>query len=193
MRKLIFIFLSMILFSCNDDKKNSTSNSSELDGRDTVSAENPAPGNIQEERDAVQTEAIQSEKENPGIAVTLNGKYRKVEKGEAAVDCNCNCIEVDFDRPTEWCIDKDKLYITARTQKTGENTAEVYFVSASREIEPDRKMPWGDFDTDVPVATIEFTNGGAELDWLGFSTNGEISTDYALYGKKTLEGTYKKN
>lgn len=186
MKKLIFICLSVVLFACKDQERTSTT--SEVTGQDTVSAENPPPGNIQEERDALQTE-----KEKPRVVAALDGKYRKIENGEAAGDCNCNCIEIDFKRPTEWCIDKDKLYITARTEKTGDNSAEVYFVSASREIEPDRKLPWGDFDTDSPVATITFTpDGGAELDWLGFSTNGEIATDYALYGKKTLEGTYKK-
>ncbi|WP_029035552.1 hypothetical protein [Salinimicrobium terrae] len=187
MKKLFFIITAMVFISCNDSK-NSDSDTSERVNTDNISADTLPPGNIQEERDAIQTQT-----EPPAVAVALDGNYRKIENGEAAVDCNCNCIEIDFDRPTEWCIDKDKLYITARTQKTGENSAEVYFVSASREVEPDREIPWNDFDKNTPVATINFTeDGGAELDWLGFSTNGEISTDYALYGKKTLEGTYKK-
>jgi zinc D-Ala-D-Ala carboxypeptidase len=186
MKKLIFIYMSIAVFSCKEQDR--TPSTSEATARDTITADNPPPGNIQEERDGLQTEI-----EQPRVAVALDGKYRKIENGEAASDCNCNCIEIDFDHPTEWCIDKDKLFITARTQKTGENSAEVYFVSASREMNPDREMPWDDFDTNTPVATINFTpDGGAELDWLGFSTNGEISTDYALYGKKTLEGTYKK-
>ena len=186
MKKLFLFIAAITFFSCNDEKR-TTSNTSEVE-IDIISADTLPPGNIQEERDAVQTE-----REKPRVAVTLDGQYRKIESGEEGIDCNCNCIEIDFDNPTEWCIDRDKLYITARTQKTGENSAEVYFVSASREIEPDRKLPWDDFDKDSPVATINFTpDGGAELDWLGFSTNGEISTDYALYGKKTLEGTYKK-
>ena len=186
MRNLILILLSVVLFGCND-QKSTTTTSSEVSDADTTTADLP-PGNIQEERDAVQTE-----KEQPKIAAVLDGRYRKLDNGDAATDCNCNCIEIDFDAPTEWCIDKDKLYITARAQKTGENSAEVYFVSASREMDPDTKLPWDEFDTDTPVATIEFTpDGGAELDWLGFAVNGEVATDYALYGKKSLEGTYKK-
>lgn len=189
MKKLIFICLSVVLFSCKDQERTTTT--SEMTGQDTVSSELPPPGNIQEERDALQTET--AEPPQSSIAVSMDGRYRKIVEGKAAVDCNCDCIEIDFDTPTEWCIVKDKLYIKARTQKTGENSADVYFVSVSREIEPDRKMPWDDFDTSTPVATINFTpDGGAELDWLGFSTNGEVATDFALYGKKTLEGTYKK-
>ena len=184
MKKLMFILLFVVLWSCND-QKSTTSTSSEVRTENTTDEALP-PGNIQNDREAVQTE-----KEAPKIAKVLDGRYRKLD--ENATDCNCNCIEIDFDRPTEWCIDKDKIYITARTQKTGENTAEVYFVSASREIEPDTQLPWDDFDTNTPVATISFTaDGGAELDWLGFAVNGELATDYALYGKKSLEGTYKK-
>ncbi|NJW51869.1 hypothetical protein [Salinimicrobium oceani] len=186
MKKLILICLSVISFACNDRGRNSTT--SEVADRDTISSKTQPPGNIQEERDAVQTE-----KEEPRIPVALDGRYRKIEEESAATTCNCNCIEINFEQATEWCIDKDKIYITARTQKTGENSADVYFQAVAREMAPDRKMPWQDFDTDTPVAKLTFTpNGGAELDWLGFSTNGEISTDYALFGKKTLEGTYKK-
>jgi zinc D-Ala-D-Ala carboxypeptidase len=31
-----------------------------------------------------------------------------------------------------------------------------------------------------------------ELDWLGFTINGDLAMDYAIFGKKTLEGQYKK-
>lgn len=187
MRKAVYLLLTLALFACND-QKGATSGTSEVNGQDTVSSEMPPPGNIQKERDALQTE-----KAEPQVTVELGGRYRKITEEKADTACNCDCIEIDFDKPTEWCIDKDKLYITAQTRKTGENTAEVYFVSASREISPDRAVPWDDFDTDTPVATISFNaDGSAELDWLGFATNGEVATEYALYGKKTLEGTYKK-
>lgn len=186
MKNWIFIFLSVMLLGCND-QKSTTSTSAEINEQDTTSTDLP-PGNIQEDRDAVQTE-----KEQPRVAVALDGKYRKIENGEAALDCNCNCIEIDFDTPTQWCIEKDKLYITAKAEKSGENTANVFFISATKKNNPDREMPWDDFDTDTPVATLTFTpNGRVELDWLGFAVNGEVATDFALYGKKTLEGTYKK-
>ncbi len=186
MKKLLIIVLAAVIWGCND-QKSTTSGAAEALEQDTTSADLP-PGNIQEERDAVQTD-----KEPVRVAEALDGRYKKIEEGQSAPDCNCNCIEIDFDTPTEWCIDKDKLYITARTQKTGDNTANVYFVAPNREIQPDRKLPWDDFDTNTPVAKLNFLpDGGMELDWLGFAVNGEVATDYALYGKKTLEGTYKK-
>lgn len=190
MKRLFFIIAAIAFFSCNDGKS-STSEISERIDADTISADTLPPGNIQEERDAVQTgKEVPREEVQP---VAGDGKYRKIIDDNPTSDCNCNCIEIAFDRPTEWCIDKDKLYMTARCKKTGENTAEIYFVAVSRENSPDRPIPWHDFDTNTPVATVTFqSDGSAQLDWLGFTKDGEVMTDYALYGKKTLEGIYKK-
>lgn len=184
MKKYLIILLIAFLTSCADNNKNSNHNS-DLNER---TAESIPPGNIEKERDAVQTD-----KEEPKIVESLNGKYRKLIKDKPAEDCNCNCIEISFDKPTEWCIVKDKIYITARTRKTGENSADLFLVGPSKDENSDRSFPWKDFDTNTPIATIVFhPDGSADLDWKGFSTNGEIATDYAIYGKKTLEGKYKK-
>ncbi len=185
MKKYLFIMLIALLTSCEDDKKESKDYS---ENNEKITDSLP-PGNIQKERDAVQTE-----KEEPKTVATLNGRYRKMVKDQPAADCNCNCIEVSFDGPTEWCIVKDKIYINARCEKTGDNTADLYFVSSSRDENPERQLPWKDFDTDMPIASIEFQpDGSAKLDWKGFSSGGKIATDYAIYGKKTLEGTYMKD
>lgn len=191
MKKFLFIFTAVALFSCNDGK-NTASGTSESIDLDTISADTLPPGNLQEERDALQTDKEISQPSVVPVASNY-GRFRKIEGDETTADCNCNCIEVSYDRPTEWCIDKDKMYISARCEKTGENTADVYFVAAARENSPDRTVPWDEFDTDTPVATLTFQpDGSAELDWLGFSKNGEVVTEYALYGKKSLEGTYTK-
>ena len=191
MKNLLFIFL-VVVYSCNDGKT-TTSNSSERLDPDTISADTLPPGNLQEERDAMQTEKETIRTAAEPIAAN-HGRYRKMFKDKAADDCNCNCIEIAYDKATEWCIDKDKVYMSARCQKTGDNTADVYFVASSREISPDRAIPWDEFDTNTPVATLTFQpDGSAKLDWLGFSKNGEVMTDYALYGKKTLEGIYKRD
>ncbi|MHA6281359.1 hypothetical protein ACXYMT_14380 [Salinimicrobium sp. CAU 1759] len=191
MKNLLFIIL-VVIYSCNDGKSN-TSNTSEKIDPDTISADTLPPGNIQEERDAMQTEKEELRTAPDPIAVN-HGRYRKMIKDKAADDCNCNCIEIAYDRATEWCITKDKVYMNARCQKTGDNTADVYFVGSGRELSPDRSLPWKEFDTNTPVATLTFQpDGSAKLDWLGFSKNGEVITDYALYGKKTLEGIYKKD
>ena len=191
MKKFLFIILLFGLHSCNDGRTNASNTSERVDA-DTITTDTLPPGNLQEERDAVQTrKEVKRTGDDPVAA--YHGRYRKIVKDKAADDCNCNCIEIAYDRATEWCIDKDKMYMSARCKKTGDNTADVYFVASSREISPDRPLPWNEFDTNTPVATLTFRpDGSAELDWLGFSKNGEVMTDYALYGKKTLEGTYKK-
>lgn len=191
MRKIFCLVIAFALFSCNEGKSTASGNSERIDP-DTISADTLPPGNIQEERDALQTDIEAPKRENEAVANNF-GKYRRIVDGTASVDCNCNCIEIAYDRPTEWCIDKDKMYISARCKKTSENTAEIFFVAPSRENSSDHPLPWKDFDTAQPVATVTFQpDGSAELDWIGFSRNGEIVTEYALYGKKTLEGTYKK-
>ncbi|MFD2516588.1 hypothetical protein [Salinimicrobium flavum] len=185
MKKYIVILIMVLMASCKDEKRPSNQTSE----RENIANESIPPGDIQEERDAVQTE-----KEDPKKVTAINGRYRKMIDDKPAEDCSCNCIDVDFDAATEWCIVKDKVYITARSVKTGENTADLFFVAASRDEDPDRQLPWEDFDTDTPVATLEFNpDGSADLDWIGFSTDGQVATDYAIYGKKTLEGTYKKD
>lgn len=184
MKNILLILLVAFFTSCEDSKKDSN-HSQELNEQ---TAETITKGNIEKEKDAVKTE-----KEVPKTVTSLKGKYRKLIKDEPASDCNCNCIEISFDNPTEWCIVKDKIYITARSQKTGENSADLYFVSPSRDENSERPLPWKDFDTNTPIATITFQpDGSADVDWKGFSTNGEVATDYAIYGKKTLEGKYKR-
>lgn len=191
MKNLLFIFTAAILFSCNDGKNRASETSERIDS-DTISADTLPPGNLQEERDAVQTDKESPQPDAVAVA-NYSGKYRKLVENQPATDCNCNCIEISYDNATEWCIGKDKIYISARCRKTGENTADVYFVAPSREDSPDKPLPWNDFDTNSPVATLTFQpDGSADLDWLGFSKNGEVITEYALLGKKTLEGTYKK-
>lgn len=179
------IIMCAALIGCKDEKRASTHYPEQEERiKDTLS-----PGNLQEERDALQTE-----KEKPKPLATLSGKYRKTIEGKPATDCNCNCIDISFDNPTEWCIIKDKVYINARCEKTGENTANLYLVEPTRDENADRPFPWKDFDTDSPIASMEFgQDGSVEIDWKGFSTNGKIATDFAIYGKKSLEGTYKRD
>jgi zinc D-Ala-D-Ala carboxypeptidase len=190
---LLYLFL-LLLLSCQEQKKDS-----EVEKSRILEQEIP-PGNVQEERAALQSsnedrsaeeaEEIEAKEE---IHIDAPGKYQRLSKGEAKTDCNCDCIDIDFEKPTEWCIVKDKVYISARSQKTGAKTADLYFINSSRDEETERSIPWKQFDTGTPIATIQFQpDGTAEIDWIGFSINGEVATDYAIYGKKTIEGTYKK-
>lgn len=151
MKRYLIILLIAFLTSCEDSNKNSN-NTPKLNEQ---TAESIPPGNIQQERDAVQTK-----KEEPKTPENLNGRYRKLVKDQSTADCNCNCIEISFDKPTEWCIVKDKIYITARSQKTGENFVDLYLVGTSKDENSDRPLPWKDFDTNIPIASIVFQPEG---------------------------------
>lgn len=183
-KSLNLLFLGLLVFclSCGEENKSDASaENTEKSAKENLSAEN-----LQKESTELNTETSEP--------IAFNGRYRKVVKDKPADDCNCNCIKVDLEKPSEWCIVKDKVYITAQCRKSGDNSVDIYFVGVSREDAPERPMPWKDFDTDQPIASIAFQpNGDAQLDWKGFSMDGKIATDYAIFGKKTLEGTYKKD
>lgn len=184
MKKYVIILACGILFSC-DNKRSSEGILSE---ESEVAPETIPPSKVEPQVDGV---AAGEEMARP-LAV-IDGRYQKLEKDDLSADCNCRCIDVDFNASTEICIVKDKIYINVRFEKTGESTANIYLVNVSREKNPERKFPWEEFDRNTPIASMEFIpDGTAELDWKGFNIGGEIATDYAIYGKKSLEGTYKK-
>ena len=185
MKKLLnLLFLGLLVFcvSCGDEAKSGQP----VANSEQSSVEQPDSKHQPEKKDVSEMERVKP--------VAFDGRYRKLIKDQPATDCNCNCIDVDFEKPSEWCIVKDKIYISAQCKKTGDHSVDIYFVGVSRENAPDRRLPWKDFDIDKPIASIAFEpNGDAKLDWKGFTIDGEIATDYAIYGKKTLEGTYKRD
>lgn len=203
MKKLLYLFLLCPLYlACDDEKKRSNAvekvqQETSLPA-DTSSADTPHAEVIDEaatEKDGVQTEPsqkpaeVQEQQANTGLA----GKYRQVDPDENPGSCNCNCIEVSFTTPTELCIALDKIYINARYSRISPEKANVYFEEMLRDEETERELPWNDFDKNTPVATVtRQPDGSLKLDWLGFAINGDLAVDYAIYGKKTLEGQYKK-
>ncbi len=202
MRKLLFLlFLFPLLQACNDEKRNSGPDvdvQNELPApADTSSADTPQAEVIDEaatEKDGVQTEP---EGEEPEVQkqqsqTSLSGKYIQLDPDEPG-SCNCNCIEVSFTTPTELCIARDQIYITARYSKVGNTKANVFLNEVTKSEGTENEIPWNDFDKNTPIATVtQQPDGSLKLDWLGFAINGEIAVDYAIYGKKTLEGQYKK-
>lgn len=123
------------------------------------------------------------------------GSYKKVAaKDEAETPgCNCNCIDLSFESDFDLCLAEDKIYITANCEKTGPNTADIYLTSVLRAENLEREIPWEKFDKNVPIATVKrMPDGNLELDWIGFSIDGELAVDYAIFGKDALEGTYNK-
>ncbi len=117
-----------------------------------------------------------------------NTKYVKVDENDGG--CSCYCVDIVTTGQTELCLKQDEIYINARFSQSG-NTTLVYFSGPSAKNTND-ELPWEDFDTNTPIAEITPTAEGMKLDWKGFSINGELAVDYAIYGKKALEGSYRK-
>ena len=202
MKKLLFLLLLSPLFlACNDEKKGSDPVDGDLiensTPADTSSADTPQAEVIDEaatEKDGVQTEPEGEEPEvqEQQTKAIIAGKYMQLDPDEPG-NCNCNCIEVSFTSPTELCIARDQIYITARYSKVGNTKANIFLNEVTRSEGTETDIPWGDFDKNTPIATVtQQPDGSIKLDWLGFAIDGEIAVDYAIYGKKTLEGQYKK-
>lgn len=121
----------------------------------------------------------------------ISGNYIKVGE-ENDNNCGCYCLDINFNSESELCLVKDDMYISSRFQRTGDNTINVFLIKPSTRNKQN-EIPFQNFDTDSPIATIvQLPNGELELNWLGFKSNGDLINDYAIYGKKTLEGTYKR-
>lgn len=196
MKILCFFLLLIMITGCNDqenqrnDRESDTMNESR---NDTADGADLPPGNVQKERDAVQTERETIPPRQDRITHSFEGRYTKIGTENTSESCTCNCIEVSFAKPSRLCIDSDGLAISARMKETSNNSAEIYLTDPE-ENSAKQDLPWDDFDRDTPIATLDLKpDGTLELDWIGFSTDGELAVDYAIYGKKALEGTYERD
>jgi len=190
--------LILVLASCkNEDKKQDEKTNDEIEqnenqktsGIDT-DKNNSEVNNNENEDNSIDSPDNDSESSSRSSEKAIAGEiYVKIDEKDA--NCNCYCLELDMNNNTELCLSEDKIYITASYSKSG-NNVNMYYTSPSSKNTND-ELPWEDFDTNTPIAVLSPTdNGNMELDWKGFSINGELAIDYAIYGKKTLEGTYKK-
>ena len=125
-------------------------------------------------------------------AGTIEGQYIKMGE-EADPNCECYCLDLNFTSNSELCLSPDNIYIIAKFEKTNTNLINIYLTDPSDINSEGDKIPWAKFDRNIPIATItQQPNGELDLDWLGFSINGDLAMDYAILGKKTLEGKFKK-
>ena len=125
-------------------------------------------------------------------ARTIEGQYIKMGE-EADPNCECYCLDLNFTSNSELCLSPDNIYIIAKFEKTNTNLINIYLTDPSDINSEGDKIPWAKFDRNIPIATItQQPNGELDLDWLGFSINGDLAMDYAILGKKTLEGKFKK-
>ena len=116
-KTLNILFLSLMIFctSCGDEEKSKAP---------SASREQSAAGETVSKISGKETATTKSEKPEP-VAV-VDGRYRKLVDKKPAADCNCNCIEIDFDKPTEWCIVKDKVIHNCTGQENREKIPQTY-------------------------------------------------------------------
>lgn len=135
----------------------------------------------------------QTDNSNPeSHASSLSGNFMKIGE-EMDNSCTCYCVNINYTGNSELCLSPSKMYINIRMAKKSNQNTDIFFVSPSSKNTEGKDIPWSKFDKNVPIATITSKeNGEIDLDWLGFSINGDLAIDYAILGKKTLEGNYKK-
>ncbi|MFV8224841.1 hypothetical protein [Christiangramia aquimixticola] len=187
MRKfLIFIFSISVLVSCKnneqDDQKESVPQTT-----DDFKPSEKEKGHPVNSDTATVSEAPKKEK-TPSNKV-FSGILIKEDHPEDTA-CNCYCLEIQPAANTKLCIKENELFINALSKREG-NDILLFYQQKIVESNND-EIPWNQFDKDTPIAILSPSgNNIYKLDWKGFSINGELAVDYAILGKKTLEGTYK--
>lgn len=138
------------------------------------------------------TENTLKQEQGSDETANLSGKYIKLGE-ESDVDCTCYCLDINLNSTSELCLIPDEMYIETRMQRSNDNTVNIFLVVPSDKNTTGENIPWEQFDKNVPIASVTtISNGELQMNWLGFTSNGDLAMDYAIYGKKTLEGIYKK-
>ncbi len=195
MRALILLIcFSVCLISCNDSGKKkdnlSTKNDSLEYKNDLGTSAQDQPINVVEETPEENVKPEGDRRENSDLEKAHSGTYLKTDQQED-LSCKCYCLEVSIGGTSELCLKENEMYIYARFEQDG-NNINIFYKSRSDKT-PAEKIPWDKFETGMPIAVLSpEPNGDLKLDWKGFRIDGEIAIDYALLGKKTLEGNYKK-
>lgn len=139
-------------------------------------------------------ELTKNSAKNKATTKDFSGSYQRADDDKTGLDCDCNCLNINLDQSQSICIDKqDNINVEVKFKEGEESDLVIYFVSGSGNMEGQKDIPWEGFDKNSVLATIDFTSPDSfKLDWKGFTQNGEIAIDYALLGKKNLEGKYKR-
>lgn len=118
-----------------------------------------------------------------------SGTYTNLAFAEES-NCECYCLKIEAGKSSELCLKPGELYMQADFRKVG-NKIHVFYKGASVKSNQN-DIPWNDLDTGTAVATFSKVSANEyKLDWKGFQIDGKTAVEYALLGKKTLEGTYK--
>lgn len=194
-KKIVLIcFLAAAGFiSCNDHEKKTEEETQELmdpAAEYTTGNSESKPEDVQRTTAPGDTNGNENSKESSSTsAEILPGHYSRNDSEDD--DCSCSCFELNMNQNSELCLKEEEIYIQARFSKADDGKVNVFYVRPS-EKNTNKDLPWEKFDTNKPIATITPSGQGVKLNWKGFSINGELAVDYAIYGKKTLEGTYNK-
>lgn len=179
----LLIFLLLLACKQEEEKRSQAKEKNQV--------ENSIPGEMEDTSSA--NNRSEDKKELPKKSSITDYEGRLIKTGESIASCDCNCFDLSFSSPTQLCINKDDMYILGRIEKTGPQEAAVFLIDPVKEEEMEKNLPWSEFDRNLPIATLNINQDGSlELDWIGFSKDGELAVDYAIFGKKTLEGTYKR-
>ena len=187
MRKIpILIFFILCLISCNDTKKENDPDAHPEQNMDQNRGQNQEKNLIDNSPDTASNKA----KEEPKAKTFEDFAGTYINTEHADDNCMCYCLEVT-NSSSELCLKENELYINARFEKQDDNINVYYSGKSSRTSNSD--IPWEKFEKGTPIAVLMANNDGTyKLDWKGFTIDGDIAVDYALLGKKTLEGNYKK-
>lgn len=192
MRNIITLaFLVLCFSSCQDQEKKEEKEDSYSTEESINDKETSGQDQLKDQsNDYSEENYSKSESTEEKSKTAISGVYIKDDRTEDNA-CSCYCLDVQNNGTSELCLTEDKLYINARFETNGDNINVYYSGKSSRTS--DSELPWDKFETGTPIAVLSPNdNGNLELDWKGFRIDGEIAIDYALLGKKTLEGTYKK-
>jgi zinc D-Ala-D-Ala carboxypeptidase len=201
---LIPVLCFLFLLSCRENKSADDQDSLNTEENEFSPVDRNIPREAVDDEDLENPEMTSRENNNNSTVedppqsdtprrttTVITGQYIKIGQ-ESDAACACYCLDLSS-TTAELCLVNGKMYVNTRLQKNPDNTINVFLSEPSARNTEGKEMPWKDFDRNSAIATVKpKSNGELEFDWLGFTINGDLAIDYAILGKKTLEGDYKK-
>lgn len=197
---MFICLLAMSVIACQDDKKSSSEElTSEDDVIEKISSKEQERDlqtnehdeeivEVQEEENVSST----SKNDRPGPSAIWSGEFIKTNALRNDAACNCNCLDIDFNAARTLCLDKKSGIDIQVNYKLKGKIIEVIYLNGKGNLDDKNPIPWSDFDKNSVVAEISTTGNQMQLDWKGFTIDNKLATNYAILGKKNLEGNYKR-
>jgi hypothetical protein len=203
------LLITTLLFACKEDAKSDQNRALDKDKIEVSENSNPKtiPTSSENDRSMEMDSEMETMNEDSNeeamaesdtkmvSAKDYTGSFQRSDDEKTLENCDCNCVNVSLTDVSMLCVDKESnINIKIKFKKSSTSDLDIYYVSGSGKLKGlEKEIPWEDFDTTAPLATINFTDSdNFKMDWKGFMQNGEIAMDYAVLGKKNLEGSYKR-